>query len=159
MESFGWLFCFLSGEVRTGIQQESEWPYSSHSRVHFPVRATSGRGLESESKIELSLQMNNIVMTYSETENLKFTKGIFKGLGKNVEVSSAVQLFYIACAHRQQACLYSYPQPQELKNKTIKPLPLLVNQSQKHLALGANLNEFRCLKESTKYLIPYCQFS
>lgn len=47
VESLGWLF-FLSGEVRTGIQQESEWPYSSHSRVHFPVRATSGRGLESE---------------------------------------------------------------------------------------------------------------
>lgn len=33
-----------SGDVRTGIQQESEWPYSSHSRVHLPVMATSGRG-------------------------------------------------------------------------------------------------------------------
>ncbi|MEE6462299.1 hypothetical protein FKM82_001548 [Ascaphus truei] len=50
VESFGWFFCFLSGEVRTGIQQESEWPYSSQSLVHFPVRATSGKGLESESE-------------------------------------------------------------------------------------------------------------
>ncbi len=36
-----------SGEVRTGIQQESEWPYSSHSRVHLPVIATSGSVRES----------------------------------------------------------------------------------------------------------------
>lgn len=66
VESFGWLFCFLSGEVRTGIQQESEWPYSSHSRVHFPVRATSGRGRESENERELSLQIN-ITMDSAET--------------------------------------------------------------------------------------------
>lgn len=36
-----------SGDVRTGIQQESEWPYSSHSLVHLPVIATSGKGRES----------------------------------------------------------------------------------------------------------------
>lgn len=56
VESLGWLF-FLSGEVRTGIQQESEWPYSSHSRVHLPVRATSGRGLESEIQEEETIRV------------------------------------------------------------------------------------------------------
>lgn len=35
------------GEGRTGIQQVSEWPNSSHSLVHFPVRATSGSCLAS----------------------------------------------------------------------------------------------------------------
>lgn len=58
VESLGWLF-FLSGEVRTGIQQESEWPYSSHSRVHFPVRATSGRGLESEIQREGAIKVGH----------------------------------------------------------------------------------------------------
>lgn len=48
VESLGGVALGLrSGEVRTGIQQASEWPYSSHSRVHFPVMATSGRGRES----------------------------------------------------------------------------------------------------------------
>lgn len=39
-----------SGDVRTGIQQESEWPYSSHSRVHLPVMATSGKGRASRGR-------------------------------------------------------------------------------------------------------------
>lgn len=48
VESLGGVALGLrSGEVRTGIQQASEWPYSSHSRVHLPVIATSGRGRES----------------------------------------------------------------------------------------------------------------
>lgn len=64
VESLGWLF-FLSGDVRTGIQQESEWPYSSHSRVHFPVRATSGRGLESEIQGEGAFKAGHLSTAFS----------------------------------------------------------------------------------------------
>lgn len=39
--------CRCRGEARTGIQHVSEWPNSSHSLVHFPVRATSGSCLAS----------------------------------------------------------------------------------------------------------------
>lgn len=65
VESLGWLF-FLSGEVRTGIQQESEWPYSSHSRVHFPVRATSGRGRESEIQEEGAIKVGHSSIGFSD---------------------------------------------------------------------------------------------
>ena len=65
VDSLGWLF-FLSGEVRTGIQQESEWPYSSHSRVHFPVRATSGRGLESEIQGEGAIKVGHFSIGFPD---------------------------------------------------------------------------------------------
>lgn len=48
MESLGaFLDTLRLGEGWPGIQQESEWPNSVHSRVHLPVIATSGRGLRS----------------------------------------------------------------------------------------------------------------
>lgn len=52
----------LSGDVRTGIQQESEWPYSSHSRVHLPVMATSGKGRESRGGRERERNLNDAVL-------------------------------------------------------------------------------------------------
>ncbi|TRY90490.1 hypothetical protein DNTS_012103 [Danionella cerebrum] len=58
VESLGGVALGLrSGEVRTGIQQASEWPYSSHSRVHFPVIATSGKGRESGNREKEGLSL------------------------------------------------------------------------------------------------------
>jgi len=67
---------------------------------------------------------------------LKFAKGIFKGHDKNIAVSSSITVFFTLHVPVGNKHICSYPQPQELKNKTIKQLLGLVNQSQKHFVLG-----------------------
>lgn len=72
-----------------------------------------------------------------QPRNLKFTKGIFKGLGKKVVISSPVMGFFTLCVPigNKQICIVIL----NFENwKLILLNHMLVNQSQKRLALGTD---------------------
>lgn len=70
-----WAASSSSGEVRTGIQQESEWPHFITPRVHFPVRATSGRGLESEIYGEGAFKVGHFSTAFSDLYETRWGRG------------------------------------------------------------------------------------